>query len=102
MSDTLKIARFCWPEDWRDERQLDAYFGDVWESEWDFIHDSEAVIIERRLGEAYGLALIEELWPGDRDANSLGDFAATLAHAPPDARVRAMIKVIEEEEKKTK
>ena len=123
MSDALKIARFCWPgKEWRigtvdgtlywkdgNSFNLDASWNP---NDLNEIAVAEAVLIERGLGEEYGMQLfrhtqhtaIEASYDDGRNPGVEADYhdLAMIATAPLDARVRAMVKVIKKEEKKTK
>jgi len=115
----LKIARFCWPhEPWQDSASMRLATGGITGTPFilDRMEDvalAEAVLIERGLGEAYGRALVDTMeghstYAGKRDDDGVEfvetDFAdiALFATAPLDVRVRAIVRVIDEEEEKTK
>lgn len=106
MNDALTIARWCWPDanEWRmsetgdwalrdtdDGRLPDSFDPSI---PYDVIY-AEEVVIERGLRRQYGNELhkivAEESGVGDFPD---GDWDATIATAPLDARVRAMAAAI--------
>ena len=108
MSDALKIAKWRWPKsvwDWtvyddgsgaiNREHKFDAqHHGDV--------HEVELVLIERGLAEQYGLYLLAELFGRAGVAlTDLPDRATRIATAPLDARIRALVAVIDAQPKPT-
>ena len=109
----LRIVRWCWPERvWvRDPDGIDpdlAYsdgppfsiYRDF--TERDDVAHAERVVIERGLAEDYGCALVDELGfggPPGPDGPSLYEVWGKIATAPIEARVRALLAVIEQEKK---
>ena len=105
----LRIARWCWPErQWiSNPDNIDhaiAYSEDphgwYWDAtELDDVRAAEQVVIERGLAEEYGRALCiatKAIICIDDDLQY--DGIAAIATAPLDARVRALLTVIEKQE----
>ena len=101
----LRIARWIWPTaEWQllcgkahsDTHRVGL---DLWS--WNGVHFAEGVLIKRGLAKAYGGALVAEL-TGQAQLDSFSGFEeiALVATAPLDARVRALLVVVEEQERK--
>ena len=87
----LRIARYCWPEvDGEIGIGLRAHNPAYWPHDW--IQQAELVLIERGLAHQYGKALQATF---TERARTKEEAVAWIATAPLDARVRAMLAVIE-------
>ena len=102
----LRIARFCWPHsEWILSEPLL-----VWErgrghrtlcfGEESSLRLAERAIVERGLGERYGEELIEAVDGIYTERQTLEAMFAVIRTAPLDAIVRALLAVVEAEEKK--
>lgn len=120
MTDALKIARFCWPaREWvaDDEKfvrslpcsgqdmgftldETDGAYCEMLSLPLWRMRDAELVLIERGLADGYAWYLLDELdlyTPKEINKDCVLDVAWKCATAPLDARVRAMVAVIDQQ-----
>lgn len=107
--DLLALARFCWPDrEWtkcpvgaRTRRRLDATMDAYWAAaDRDHVSAAEAVLIERGLGNAYLGHMIFEYHALEAHGDTGMNYDVWALVAPLDARVRAMVEVVRQEEAK--
>ena len=101
----LRIARWIWPTaEWQllcGKAHSDTHRVGLDSWSWNDVHFAEGVIIKRGLSEQYGRALLTALgWPWPNDEPVLTSKVAEIATAPLDARVSAILAVIEQQEKR--
>ena len=100
----LRIARWMWPAaEWRSlcgrahsDTHRELRF-DPWS--WSNVHLAELALIERGLADVHGRAILSTLGFG-HGQQCHGVMASRIATASLDARVRALLVVVEEQERK--
>lgn len=97
----LTIARFCWPGTARPGSEYAKQEDEIALAR---LHQNpaaaERALVERGLGKAYGGALVHEL-TGRAQLEGYSGFqeVAAIRTAPPEVIARAILRVVEEQEK---